>query len=163
MEVTSENLGQIYQSLSPGEEIEIKFEEGLLLELSFAGFVNVRREGNLVKASKSIYEVGSVTPLPPGDDDLLDDDEILRGSGLDVAPTACGPRTTSTKKRACKNCTCGLAQEQESEEKPAAKSSCGSCYLGDAFRCPGCPYKGLPAFKPGEQILIPSEFLQDDL
>ncbi|XP_067090322.1 anamorsin isoform X1 [Osmerus mordax] len=98
-------------------------------------------------------------------DDLLDADDLKKPDPTSLKAPSCGDGTTK-KKKACKNCTCGLAEELEGESQggqktPQPKSACGSCYLGDAFRCASCPYLGMPAFKPGEKILLDNTKLAD--
>ncbi|XP_028304588.1 anamorsin isoform X2 [Gouania willdenowi] len=98
-------------------------------------------------------------------DALLDDDDLKKPDPASLKAPSCG-EGAGKKKKACKNCTCGLAEEldQESKGKQTSnlpKSACGSCYLGDAFRCASCPYLGMPAFKPGEKIVLDSTTLTD--
>ncbi|KFV72969.1 Anamorsin [Dryobates pubescens] len=97
--------------------------------------------------------------------DLLDSDELLDAEDL-KKPDPSSLRAASCKelgkKKACKNCTCGLAEELEQEKRSSQpKSACGNCYLGDAFRCASCPYLGMPAFKPGEKVLLQENQLHD--
>ncbi|RKO93495.1 cytokine-induced anti-apoptosis inhibitor 1, Fe-S biogenesis-domain-containing protein [Blyttiomyces helicus] len=163
-----------------------------------------------VSARKPAYEVGAAAALPFGrkkaaavaaapvvvkskasvwtvsandedeDEDLIDEDELIDEMDL-VKPVLeeCG---VPGKKKACKNCSCGLAELEaaEAEAAPAAPvkmeevvvvvpkkkpivSSCGNCYLGDAFRCGSCPYIGMPAFKPGEKVVLAGNLLKDDV
>lgn len=125
--------------------------------------------------------------LDGSDDELIDEDTLLDEEdfkGPIKVPTECKPK--AKRRRACKDCTCGLAQRLQAEDKekrnnadaalksiklgaddlaevdftvPGKVGSCGNCSLGDAFRCDGCPYIGLPAFKPGEEVRL----LQDDI
>ncbi|KAJ2609283.1 electron carrier [Coemansia sp. RSA 1365] len=111
-----------------------------------------------------------------------DQDGLLAAEDLarpDVASLV-RPDGTKARRKPCKNCTCGLADGGEVNEdvecgpadkpkkpkKPVdvvnVKSSCGSCSLGDAFRCSSCPYLGMPAFKPGEKVALGGSMLHDD-
>ena len=97
------------------------------------------------------------------EEDLLQEDDMVRPvPGKQGEDSGCAPT-----KKACANCTCGKAEgkvtklTKEMIENPT--TGCGSCALGDAFRCAGCPYRGLPAFEPGKKIELPPDFLVDDL
>jgi len=144
-----------------------------------------------VKAEKPEYEVGASTQLKLSfaskpkvdenaaavwtlsandmmDDDLIDSDALLDENDLkkpdpETLRAECGPG--SGNKKACKNCTCGLAEELDQGVEPKKKtpeSACGSCYLGDAFRCASCPYLGMPAFKAGEKVVLVDRQLKAD-
>lgn len=147
------------------------------------------------------------------DEELIDEDELLTEEDkqrpmqprkLTLRRPCAGTITNSytaaeclpklgKRRRACKDCTCGLAQRIEAEDQakrnaadkalasmqtpnggptpaaaklgvndlseidftiPGKVGSCGNCSLGDAFRCDGCPYIGLPPFKPGEEVRL---------
>lgn len=137
------------------------------LKLSFG-----KKETDTPKIDDSTAKVWKLSAMGLGDDDidLVDDDDLLDEDDLKKPDPAslradCGVGPNK-KKKACKNCTCGLAEELDAEaERKAPKnvtSACGSCYLGDAFRCSSCPYLGMPAFKPGEKISLSERQLKAD-
>lgn len=142
------------------------------------------------------------------DDELIAEDELLADvNDLDkiniIVPKKCELPDGKKRRKACKDCTCGLKEIEEAAEansrnlqetilgqmvqlatleaieiedrlkKSAVKfteddlaeidftvegktGGCGSCALGDAFRCDGCPYLGLPPFRPGEVVNLDS-------
>ncbi|KAF8407469.1 hypothetical protein HHK36_006602 [Tetracentron sinense] len=136
-----------------------------------------------IKAKKPSWNIGSSFPIKKmtkclpkvqidDDLDLIDEDSLLTEEDLKKPqlPPVDDCEVGSTRK-ACKNCTCGRAEEEEKVQKLGLtvdqlnnpQSACGSCGLGDAFRCGSCPYKGLPPFKLGDKVSLSGNFLVDDI
>ncbi|KAJ1692460.1 hypothetical protein LUZ63_009158 [Rhynchospora breviuscula] len=130
-----------------------------------------------IKGTKASWTVGSPYPLkikkasentvpniPINEEsDLIDEDSLLTEEDLATPQLPIGGDCEEGKTRkACKNCTCGRAEAEEKgklqklgltpDQVNKPRSACGSCGLGDAFRCGGCPYRGLPPFKLGEKV-----------
>ncbi|KFR09916.1 Anamorsin [Opisthocomus hoazin] len=134
------------------------------LRLSFAKNPGPSGKPSVDPATAKLWTL-SANDMDDEEMDLLDSDELLDSEDLKKPDPSSlrGPSCKEMgKKKACKNCTCGLAEELEQEKKSSQpKSACGNCYLGDAFRCASCPYLGMPAFKPGEKILLKENQLHD--
>lgn len=178
-----------FTSISKPEVIP---ENQILVEqLGFEKSKDVKLSVVEFKAFKPCFEIGSSVQLPfsktavnkpdenvlkmwtlstsdtvDGNVELINEDELLDEIDLKKPDPANLKVCATTKKRkACKNCTCGLAEELENKtvQSKTASSACGNCYLGDAFRCASCPYLGMPAFKPGEKITLTGGQLKADI
>lgn len=143
--------------------MESKNEHGLEIGAKMA-IRNRSKEENIdaSKVWKRIAASVDSSTETMDEDSLLEHDEASNNSAI-RAPVC---NTEVTVRKPCRNCTCGLAQKEvissidQSILKDEPTSNCGSCYLGDAFRCSSCPYRGLPAFKLGEKVKFN---MKDDL
>lgn len=131
--------------------------------LKFAGYIETRIEtvGNVFKISgkkrKGRKEKKAQNPWKninlDVQSDLVLEEELV--DPFDSYQKFSKKTDCVTKPKPCKNCSCGRAEKEangSNSANNANSSSCGRCYLGDAFRCAGCPYKGMPAFEPGDKI-----------
>lgn len=133
-------------------------------------------------AKKALWTLSSPSTPRIDAEALLTPEDRARPATCE--PVTNGSAATTRRKKACKNCSCGLAEIEAEEQReaearqrrvvlvdgtengagaqevakaelsererllvaaaaaPKATSSCGSCYLGDAFRCSSCPYLG---------------------
>jgi len=134
-----------------------------------------RKKTDSTKKKAVLWAITSSTPSAP----LIDAESLLTEEDKQRPVPICepvDPRAPPRRKKACKGCTCGLAELEEEEMRnakvvlidgsqngetsivkqsekerilkaakaaPKVTSSCGSCFLGDAFRCASCPYLGM--------------------
>jgi len=129
------------------------FEVGSSSKLSFS------QQNLQVKPSTNVAAVWKLDDTVDDDIETVDENDLLEEEDLKKPdPSSLRVCGTTGKRKACKNCSCGLAEELAAEGRNVVTqpvqtktSACGNCYLGDAFRCASCPYLGMPAFKPGEK------------
>lgn len=186
-EVDQNSLINLFKTLPLDAKISVPIPSSLTAaklknRLIIAGFVNISVTETHLAASLPKYAAGTSIPLSAAPKPaqlwadalssstkvpLVDETALLKRDNIPdaaVDQSSCSP-DRSGKRKPCKDCSCGLAETYDNPEAaaPAPKSSCGNCSLGDAFRCAGCPYLGLPPFKPGEKVALPSAFMTSDI
>ena len=151
---SSQQLEQFFKLLKPNFYLYIA-KSNSVKNLSFLvkinGFVVSQESDSVLVARKPDYEVGSSVKIDLNgengvskkiwsiaddfdDDNIIDDNDLLSEQDK-LKPSADELRVCATTKqrKACTNCSCGLAAELENEEinkvrenSQNAKSSCGS-------------------------------------
>ncbi|MEW5307515.1 MAG: hypothetical protein WDW36_009904 [Sanguina aurantia] len=124
-------------------------------------------------AAAPVVKLWSVAAGSDDDDgDMMDDEDLLteEDKKRPTVPSADDCEVGAAGRKACANCSCGRAEAeaagvkvdltQDMLDNPV--SACGSCSLGDAFRCASCPYRGLPKFEAGKKITLSAAFLTAD-
>lgn len=162
--LTPEELNKMSEMIASEGNLELQYEDNFnedlystLTNLKFAGFVNVTVSNKTITATKREWSKKKKTnpwkSLKENDNGkaVLIEDELI--DPLDDYQKFSKAEDCITKPKACKNCNCGRAEKEAKKEiDPNFKPSCGKCYLGDAFRCAGCPYRGMPAFEAGDKV-----------
>lgn len=156
---------------TPGTIFSLKNKSAFPTSGTAVALPRRRLDPDRKSSKKALWSLHSPATPP------IDAEALLTASDRMRPVPTCEPVTASTprRKKACKGCSCGLAELEAEELKtskvvmldgsqtgetmevsqderarllkaasaaPKATSSCGSCFLGDAFRCASCPYLG---------------------
>ena len=165
-EITPQQISKLTSRISNEGTLSLTFtaqptEEQLkkyTLNLKFAGLLNVAAKDLTLTAKTKAWKRTNIDEAKINDNTSKSTPESLidpYGPKPNFQTEAC-----AYKPKPCKNCTCGRAEAERKGEKfdpTKFTSKCGRCYMGDEFRCANCPYRGLPAFKPGDKIELPGQ------
>lgn len=176
-----DDLNKLFKISKPGSVIKIELSGSLekdyvnevKINLKFAGFKGItykEEDGKqFIFGKNKTSELQDLTATidqqlnvnkwkiqETKSEDLLNENDLVNPN--DIYEKFSKKNDCITKPKPCKNCNCGRAKaDGENPDKNNAtmpKSECGNCYLGDAFRCEGCPYRGLPAFEKGQKVVF---------